>query len=87
MTQTTSFSFKKRYIDEKTSAQFRVAIDMSPTVSAQSVDGLLDHFNLKTLNVMEAVAPITNQKQLEQTENTMEKHHYAQKPETGMQES
>ena len=31
---------------------------MSPTVSAQPVDGLLDHFNLKPLNVMEAVAPI-----------------------------
>ena len=31
---------------------------MSPTVSAQSVDGLLDHFNLRILNVMEAVAPI-----------------------------
>ena len=30
---------------------------MSPTMSAESVDGLLDHFNLKTLNVIEAVAP------------------------------
>ena len=36
--QTTSFSVKKRYINEKTSAQFREAIAMSPTVSAQSVD-------------------------------------------------
>ena len=31
---------------------------MSPTMSAESVDVLLDHFNLKILNVMEAVAPI-----------------------------
>ena len=54
--QTTSFSVKKRYINEKTSAQFREAIAMSPTMSAQSVDGLLDHFNLRILNVMEAVA-------------------------------
>jgi len=31
--QTTSFSVKKRYINEKTSAQFREAIAMSPTGS------------------------------------------------------
>ena len=31
---------------------------MLPSMSAQSVDGLLDHFNLKILNVMEAVALI-----------------------------
>ena len=31
---------------------------MSPTMSAQSIDGLLDHFNLRIFNVMEAVAPI-----------------------------
>ena len=42
--QTTSFSVKKRHINKKTSAQFREAIAMSPTMSAQLVDGLLDHF-------------------------------------------
>ena len=60
---------------------------MLPTVSAQSVDRLLDHFNLRILNVMEAVDSWKNQEQLEQTENTMEKHHNGQKPEKRMQES
>ena len=34
------------------------AIAMSPTVSAESVDVLLDKFNWKTSNAMDAVAPI-----------------------------
>ncbi|KAK0139813.1 hypothetical protein N1851_023256 [Merluccius polli] len=56
--QLTSVSVKRRYINENTSAKFMEAIAMSPTVSAESVDELLDQFNWKISNVMDAVAPI-----------------------------
>ena len=56
--QLTSVSVKRRYINENTSAKFMEAIAMSPTVSAESVDELLDKFNWKISNVMDAVAPI-----------------------------
>ena len=56
--QFTSVSVKRRYINENTSAKFTEAIAMSPTVSAESVDELLDEFNWKISNVMNAVAPI-----------------------------
>ena len=85
--QTTSFSVKKRYINEKTSAQFREAIAMLSTMSTESADGLLDHFNLRILNVIGSCCTDKNQEHLEQTENTMEKHHNGQKPEKRMQES
>lgn len=49
-------SVKKRYINERTSAQFIEAIATSTTMNAESVDGLLDHFNSKILNVRDAVA-------------------------------
>ena len=42
--QLTSVSVKRRYINENTSAKFMEAIAMSPTVSAESVDELLDTF-------------------------------------------
>ena len=45
--QLTSVSVKRRYINENTSAKFMEAIAMSPTVSAVSVDELLDKFNWK----------------------------------------
>ncbi|KAK0134690.1 hypothetical protein N1851_029706 [Merluccius polli] len=56
--QLTSVSVKRRYINENTSATFLEAIAMSPTVSAESVDELLDKFNWKISTVMDAVAPI-----------------------------
>ena len=52
--QLTSVSVKRRYINENTSAKFMEAIAMSPNVSAESVDELLDEFNW----IMDAVAPI-----------------------------
>ena len=39
-------SVRRRYINENTSAKFMEAIAMSPTVSAESVDELLDTFFL-----------------------------------------
>ena len=56
--QLTSVSVKRRYINENTSAKFIDAIAMSPTVSAESVDELLDKFNWKISNIMDVVAPI-----------------------------
>ena len=56
--QLTSVFVKRRYINENTSAKFMEAIAMSPTVSAESVDELLDRFNWKISNVTDAVAPI-----------------------------
>ena len=56
--QLTSVSVKRRYINENTSAKFMEAIAMSPIVSAESVDELLDKFNWKMSNVMDVVAPI-----------------------------
>ena len=52
--QKTCFLVKKRYTDDKTSAQFIEDIAMLPMISAESVDGLLDHFSLKVLKVMDA---------------------------------
>ena len=60
---------------------------MSPIMSAQSVEGQLDYFNLRILNVMEAVAPIRIKSTLSKQINTMEKHHNGQKTENRMQES
>ncbi len=57
-TQLTSVSIRKRYINENTSVKFMEAIAMSPTMSAETVDELLDNFNVKVSNVMDTVAPI-----------------------------
>uniref|UniRef100_A0A8C5HYQ9 Reverse transcriptase domain-containing protein n=1 Tax=Gouania willdenowi TaxID=441366 RepID=A0A8C5HYQ9_GOUWI len=49
---------KKRYINENTSAQFMEAIAMTPTLSAETVDDLLDEYNRNVCNVIDVVAPI-----------------------------
>ena len=53
----TPVSVKKRYINENTSAQFMAAMTTSRSVS-ESVAELLDDFNKKILNAMDAVAPV-----------------------------
>ena len=55
---------------------------MLPTMSAESVDGLLENFECNG-----SCCTDKDQEHIEQTENTMEKHHYGQKPENRMQES
>ena len=55
--QLPSVSFRKRFINENTSVKFMEAIVMSPTVSAETVDELLDNFNCKISNVIDTIAP------------------------------
>ena len=45
-----SVSVEKRNIKESTRVKFMEAIAMSPTVSEETVDVLLDHFNLLFYN-------------------------------------
>lgn len=60
-----SVPVRKRYLNDNTSDKFMDAISMSPTVSAETVDELLDNFNSRNSNVMDAVAPIKTKKGLE----------------------
>ncbi len=57
-TESRSVSVRKRCINENTSALFMKAISLTPSISADSVDLLLDSFNLKIKNVIDDIAPI-----------------------------
>ncbi len=48
---------RKRCISENTSALFMKAISLTPSISADSVDLLLDSFNSKGKNVIDDIAP------------------------------
>lgn len=56
--QLTPVSVRKRYINENTSAKFMEVIALSSTVSAETVDELLENFNSKISNVMDTIAPV-----------------------------
>ncbi len=56
-TESRSVSVRKRCINENTSALFMKAISLTPSISADSVDLLLDSFNLKVKNVIDDIAP------------------------------
>lgn len=60
--------FLLRYINKRTRARFMEAIDKSPI--AESVDDLLDNFNLKISSVMDVVASVKVTKML-----CKQKHH------------
>ncbi|XP_073804016.1 uncharacterized protein isoform X1 [Danio rerio] len=53
-----SVSVRKRCINENTSEQFMKAISLAPSISADSVDSLLDLFNSKIENVINDIAPV-----------------------------
>ena len=53
-----SISVKKRCLNENTSALFMKAISLTPSISADSVDFLLDSFNSKVQNVIDNIAPV-----------------------------
>ncbi len=57
-TESRSVSVRKRCINENTSALFMKAISLTPSISADSVDLLLDSFNSKVKNVIDGIAPI-----------------------------
>ncbi len=57
-TESKSVSVRKRCINENTSALFMKAISLTPSISADSVDLLLDSFNSKVKNVIDDIAPI-----------------------------
>ncbi len=53
-----SVSVRKRCINENTSVLFMKAISLTPSISADSVDLLLDSFNSKVENFIDDIAPI-----------------------------
>ncbi len=59
-TESRSVSVRKRCINENTSVLFMKAISLTPSISADSVDLLLDSFNSnsKVENVIDDIAPI-----------------------------
>ncbi len=57
-TESRSVSVRKRCINENTSALFMKAISLTSSISADSVDLLLDSFNSKVKNVIDDIAPV-----------------------------
>ncbi len=57
-TESRSVSVRKRCINENTSVLFMKAISLTPSISADSVDLLLDSFNSKVKNVIDDIAPV-----------------------------
>ncbi len=57
-TESRSVSVRKRCINENTSVLFMKAISLTPSISADSVDFLLDSFDSKVKNVIDDIAPI-----------------------------
>ncbi len=57
-TESRSVSVRKRCINENTSVLFMKAISLTPCISADSVDLLLDSFNSKVNNVIDDIAPV-----------------------------
>ncbi len=57
-TESRYVSVRKRCINENTSALFMEAISLTPSISADSVDLLLDSFNSKVKNVFDDIAPV-----------------------------
>ncbi len=57
-TESRSVSVRKRCINENTSVLFMKSISLTPSISADSVDLLLDSFNSKVKNVIDDIAPI-----------------------------
>ncbi len=57
-TESRSVSVRKRCINENTSVLFMKAISLTPSISAYSVDLLLDSFDSKVKNVIDDIAPI-----------------------------
>ncbi len=57
-TESRSVSVRKRCINENTSVLFMKEISLTPSISADSVDLLLDSFNSKVKNVIDDIAPI-----------------------------
>ncbi len=57
-TESRSVSVRKRCINENTSVLFMKGISLTPSISADSVDLLLNSFNSKVKNVIDDIAPI-----------------------------
>ncbi len=57
-TESRFVSVRKRYINENTSALFMKAISLTPSISVDSVDLLLDSFNSKVENVIDDISPV-----------------------------
>ncbi len=57
-TESRSVSVRKRCINENTSVLFMKAISLTPSISADSVDLLLDSFNSKVKNVIDDISPV-----------------------------
>ncbi len=57
-TESRSVSVRKRCINENTSSLFMKAIPLTPSISADSVDLLLDYFISKVQNVIDDIAPV-----------------------------
>ncbi len=57
-TEPRSVSVRKRCINENTSVLFMKAVSLTPRISADSVDLLLDSFNSKVKNVIDDIAPV-----------------------------
>ncbi len=66
---------------------FMKAISLTPSISADSFDLLLDSFNLKVNNVIDDIAPIKGQQEDWQTKIILEKINSSSEYEKTMQKS
>ncbi len=66
---------------------FMKAISLTPSISADSFDLLLDSFNLKVNNVIDDIAPIKGQQEDWQTKIILEKINISSEYEKTMQKS
>ncbi len=58
VTESRSVSVRKRHINENTSVLLMKAISLTPSISAESVDLILDSFNSKVENVIDVISPV-----------------------------
>ncbi len=86
-TESRSVSVRKRFINENTSVLFMKAISLTPSISADSVDLLLDSFNSKFKNVIDDIAPVEVSKKTGRQKAPLEKINSSTEYEKTMQKS
>ena len=72
-TESRSVSVRKRCINKNTSVLFMEAISLTPSISADSVDILLDSFNSKVKNVIDDIAPAIDSKKMNRQKSAWRK--------------
>ena len=86
-TESRSVSVRKICINENTSVLFMEAISLTPSITADSVDLLLDSFNSKVKNVIDDIAPVIVNKKISRQKSVWRKFYSSSEYEKTMQKS